>query len=84
MNVHPDPVRSLEARYYTDPDIYVAEQKGLLARKTGAIEGDRRGVLVELTRRGRVAVRSMSDAMAAARKDADELAQQLAETLNGP
>lgn len=60
------------------------EQKGLLARKTGAIEGDRRGVLVELTRRGRTAVRSMSDAMAAARKDADALAQELVDTLGGP
>ncbi len=60
------------------------EQKGLLDRKTGAIDGDRRGVLVELTRRGRVAVRSMSDAMAAARKDADGLVQELSDTLAGP
>ena len=60
------------------------EQKGLLDRKTGAIDGDRRGVLVELTRRGRVAVRSMSDAMAAARKDADVLVQELSDTLAGP
>ena len=28
----PSPVRSLEARYYTDPAIYRAEQAGLLAR----------------------------------------------------
>lgn len=60
------------------------EQKGLLDRKTGAIDGDRRGVLVELTRRGRAAVRSMSDAMAAARKDADVLVQELSDTLAGP
>ncbi len=57
------------------------EQKGLVTRKTGAIDGDRRGVLVELTRRGRNTVRSVSDAMAAAKKDADNLVAALAETL---
>ena len=31
MNVHP-PVRSLEARYYTDPAVFAAEKAGLLAR----------------------------------------------------
>ena len=28
----PEPVRSLEARYYTDPEIFRLEQAGLLAR----------------------------------------------------
>lgn len=32
MNDMPEPVRSLEARYYTDPAIYEAEKTGLLAR----------------------------------------------------
>lgn len=59
------------------------EQKGLLARKTGAIEGDRRGVLVELTRRGRNTVRSMSDAMANALKESREEAAELARLLQG-
>lgn len=57
------------------------EQKGLVTRKTGAIDGDRRGVLVELTRRGRNTVRSVSDAMAAAKKDAYDLVGELSETL---
>jgi hypothetical protein len=57
------------------------EHKGLVARKTGAIDGDRRGVLVELTRRGRNTVRSVSDAMAAAKKDADDLVGELSQTL---
>lgn len=59
------------------------EQKGLVARKTGAIDGDRRGVLVELTRRGRNAVRSMSDAMADALKDSRAEASDLAGLLTG-
>jgi DNA-binding MarR family transcriptional regulator len=57
------------------------EQKGLVTRKTGAIEGDRRGVLVELTRRGRNTVRSISDAMASAKKQNDALVDELAQTL---
>ena len=32
MNIQQEPVRSLEARYYTDPAIFEAERKGLLAR----------------------------------------------------
>ena len=32
MNMHPDPVRSLDARYYTDPAIFAAEKTGVLAR----------------------------------------------------
>lgn len=59
------------------------EQKGLVARKTGAIDGDRRGVLVELTRRGRNAVRSMSDAMANALKQSRSQATELAALLQG-
>jgi DNA-binding MarR family transcriptional regulator len=57
------------------------EEKGLVARKTGAIADDRRGVLVELTRRGRSAVRSMADSMAAALPDARPVATDLAEAL---
>ena len=57
------------------------EQKGLVARKTGAIAGDRRGVLVELTRRGRSTVRSLADAMADAKKDSGDLVDALAESL---
>lgn len=59
------------------------EQKGLVARKTGAIDGDRRGVLVELTRRGRSSVRSISDAMADALEGARPAAEALARTLRG-
>jgi DNA-binding MarR family transcriptional regulator len=59
------------------------EQRGLVARKTGAIEGDRRGVLVELTRRGRNAVRSMSDAMADALKNSRAETAELADLLKG-
>lgn len=59
------------------------EEKGLVTRKTGAIEGDRRGVLVELTRRGRNSVRSMSDAMAAALRQAGPEAAELARILQG-
>jgi DNA-binding MarR family transcriptional regulator len=59
------------------------EAKGLVARKTGAIDGDRRGVLVELTRRGRNTVRSMSDAMASALKDARAETSELADLLRG-
>jgi phenylpropionate dioxygenase-like ring-hydroxylating dioxygenase large terminal subunit len=33
MNVQSGPVRSLEARDYTDPAIFTAEKAGLLARK---------------------------------------------------
>lgn len=57
------------------------EQKGLVTRKSGAIDGDRRGVLVELTRRGRNSVRSMSDAMAGALEDSRDLATELATLL---
>ena len=32
MTVHTDLVRSLDARYYTDPDIFAAEEAGLFAR----------------------------------------------------
>ena len=32
MTMHSSPVRALEARYYTDPDIFAAERHGLLAR----------------------------------------------------
>ncbi len=59
------------------------EQKGLVTRKTGAIDGDRRGVLVELTRRGRNTVRSVSDAMADALKASRAEADELARTLQG-
>jgi DNA-binding MarR family transcriptional regulator len=59
------------------------EQRGLVARKTGAIDGDRRGVLVELTRRGRNTVRSMADAMAGALQDARPEAEELARLLRG-
>lgn len=58
------------------------ERKGLLARKPGAIDGDRRGVLVELTRRGRNTVRSMSDAMADALAEADPAVEQLVRALS--
>lgn len=56
------------------------ESKGLVARKTGVIADDRRGVLVELTRRGRSAVRSMADAIAAS-DGVPPLAQELADAL---
>lgn len=59
------------------------EQRGLVSRKTGAIDGDRRGVLVELTRRGRNTVRSMADAMAGALQDARPEAEELARLLRG-
>lgn len=59
------------------------EQRGLVTRKTGAIDGDRRGVLVELTRRGRNTVRSMADAMAGALQDARPEAEELARLLRG-
>jgi DNA-binding MarR family transcriptional regulator len=59
------------------------EQRGLVVRKTGAIDGDRRGVLVELTRRGRNTVRSMADAMAGALQDARPEAEELARLLRG-
>ena len=32
MNVHAEPLRSLEARYYTDPEIFEIEKAGLLSR----------------------------------------------------
>jgi len=32
MNKHAEPLRSLEAHFYTDPEIFKIEQKGLLAR----------------------------------------------------
>ena len=32
MNMHTEPLRSLDARYYTDPQIFRMEQQGLLAR----------------------------------------------------
>lgn len=32
MNIQAEPVRSLEARYYTDPAIFAAEKAGVLAR----------------------------------------------------
>jgi DNA-binding MarR family transcriptional regulator len=59
------------------------EQRGLVVRKTGAIDGDRRGVLVELPRRGRNTVRSMADAMAGALQDARPEAEELARLLRG-
>jgi len=31
------PVRSLDARYYTDPEIFKLEQQGLLARALGSM-----------------------------------------------
>ncbi len=31
MNMHPEPVRALEARYYTDPAVFTAERDGLLS-----------------------------------------------------
>ena len=57
------------------------EQKGLVSRKAGAVSDDRRGVLVELTRRGRNTVRSMADSMAQARPEARPVATDLAEVL---
>jgi DNA-binding MarR family transcriptional regulator len=57
------------------------EQRGLVQRKTGAVDGDRRGVLVELTRRGRNAVRSMADAMADALREAQPDVDELVATL---
>jgi phenylpropionate dioxygenase-like ring-hydroxylating dioxygenase large terminal subunit len=32
MNVHAEPIRSLDARDYTDPAIFAAEKAGVLAR----------------------------------------------------
>ncbi|MEM8554191.1 MAG: aromatic ring-hydroxylating dioxygenase subunit alpha [Pseudomonadota bacterium] len=32
MNAHPQPIRSLAARYYTDPKVFEVEKSGLLAR----------------------------------------------------
>lgn len=32
MNIHTEPVRSLDARYYTDPEIFRIERNGLLKR----------------------------------------------------
>ncbi|MGA7690038.1 MAG: MarR family transcriptional regulator [Jiangellales bacterium] len=58
------------------------EEKGLVARKTGAVSDDRRGVLVELTRRGRNTVRSMADSMAGALPDIRPVATDLAEALH--
>lgn len=57
------------------------EQKGLVSRKAGAVSDDRRGVLVELTRRGRNTVRSMADSMAGALPEARPVATDLAEAL---
>lgn len=57
------------------------EQKGLVARKTGAVSDDRRGVLVELTRRGRNMARTMADAVAGTTDDVRAMAAELAEAL---
>lgn len=59
------------------------EQRGLVSRRTGAVDGDRRGVLVELTRRGRNTVRSMADAMAATLQSSRPTVEQLARSLSG-
>ena len=32
MNVSGEPIKSLDARYYTDPAVFEAEKTGLLAR----------------------------------------------------
>ena len=53
------------------------EERGMVVRRTGAIEGDRRGVSVEITRKGRHTVRSMADAMAARMADVAPLAKEL-------
>jgi len=53
------------------------EERGLVVRRTGAIEGDRRGVSVEITRKGRNTVRSMADAMAARTQEVGPLAREL-------
>lgn len=53
------------------------EERGLVVRRTGAIEGDRRGVSVEITRKGRNTVRSMADAMASRTEDLGPLAREL-------
>ncbi len=58
------------------------EEKGLVARKTGAVSDDRRGVLVELTRRGRSTVRSMADSMAGALPEVRPVAADLADALH--
>jgi len=57
------------------------EGPGLVARKTGVIEDDRRGVLVEITRRGRNTVRTVADAMVGAMKDAEPVTSDLAVAL---
>lgn len=57
------------------------EGRGLVARKTGVIDDDRRGVLVEITRRGRNTVRTVADAMVGALKDAQPVTSELAAAL---
>lgn len=57
------------------------EDKGLVSRKTGAVADDRRGVLVELTRRGRNVARTMADAVAGTTDDVRAMAAELAEAL---
>lgn len=57
------------------------EAKGMVTRKTGVIAEDRRGVLVELTRRGRTTVRSLADGIAASSRDVASLVRDIAEVL---
>jgi DNA-binding MarR family transcriptional regulator len=57
------------------------EDKGLVRRRVGAVKGDRRGVLVELTRRGRQAARAIADAMASHLDDAGSAADELGRLL---
>lgn len=57
------------------------EGRGLVVRRTGAIEDDRRGVSVEITRRGRNTVRTVADAMVGAMKEAEPVTSDLAAAL---
>lgn len=57
------------------------EAKGLVRRRTGAIKQDRRGVLVELTRKGRQAAHAMGDAIADELSEARPVADELLRLL---
>jgi DNA-binding MarR family transcriptional regulator len=57
------------------------EAKGMVRRRTGVIKQDRRGVLVELTRKGRQASHAMGDAIAEQLAEARPMAQELTHLL---